>query len=271
MESSGFEQDDPFGEGTATDPFGEEPGGEESKPVVDREGNEVADANAATSVASDDEEAELEAAKAAAEEAGIDSAVETASEVASSVVPPPADDPASSATQKSDPENPSSPAAQAASAPATPPADDGPTTASATQEPPPSDPQSAPTDGDQDAPSAGASSSDGNEEQSEAEAPKPTKGKRAYRLFTPESVDKFTAVTWFENKKGEPVPKGTSGAKKQSIVMTADQEGALRFGWQIIGSPQDGCPLVAVADSQWTVRHVSPDPVQPVRQRLKIR
>lgn len=105
-----------------------------------------------------------------------------------------------------------------------------------------------------------------------AEPPKEKEGgtKRQYRLFTPEGNGKFAEVSWHEDKAGKVVPKGTTGAKKQTIVLARGQEDALRHGYLVLGQPSDGASLVAVAATYFQVKHVQPDEVQPVRQRLKI-
>lgn len=101
-----------------------------------------------------------------------------------------------------------------------------------------------------------------------AEAPTEGKGKRRYLLFTPEGDGRFREVEWYE-KGGKSVPKGTAGAKKQKVLLARGQEDALRFGHEVLGAPQEGSSLVAVAASYFQVRKVKPDAV-PVRQRLKI-
>lgn len=100
--------------------------------------------------------------------------------------------------------------------------------------------------------------------------PKAKDSRRRYVLFTPDGNGKFSEVVWHEDKSGKPVTKGTPGAKKQTVTLARGQEDALRFGHEVMGSPADGVSLVAVAATYWQVRHVKPDPIQPVKQRLKI-
>lgn len=104
-----------------------------------------------------------------------------------------------------------------------------------------------------------------------AEPPQEKEGgtKRQYKLFTPDGAGKFSEVAWHE-KAGKVVEKGTAGAKKQTVVLARGQDDALQHGFAVMGAPQNGVSLVAVAATYWQVKHVQPDPIQPVRQRLRI-
>lgn len=105
----------------------------------------------------------------------------------------------------------------------------------------------------------------------DAAAPQEKEGgtKRQYKLFTPDGPGKFSEVSWHE-KAGKVVEKGTAGAKKQTVVLARGQEDALSHGFAVLGAPQDGASLIAVAATYWQVKRVDPDPVQPIRQRLRI-
>lgn len=291
--------DDPFAETsmsefdqTGTDPLADP--AEEPTPLVDREGKVIEErSEAAAPVESAEEEAmrisaeeELAAQEAAAQDPLADaptageqaapSAGEKLDEVppteplamsgATSIAedagmtgdgesdPQPADDPASSATQTSDQTIPSSPAERDAAAPAESPGDAGPTDASAIQEPV--------TDGEKFAP-----------------VPEELKDKsgaithRRYIILTPEgSQGKHKEVSWYENKAGEMVKKGTPGAKKQSVALARGQEDALAIGYRAMGEPDGGVPLRAVAYTYWgELVHVEPKYDAPVRQRLTFR
>lgn len=186
-------------------------------------------------------------------EAAQGAAVETVAEVASEVVadPPPADDPASSATPTSAQTTQPSPVARDAAAPAESPGDAGPTSASATQI---------------------ASTDNGI-----APMPEERKDKsgaithRRYVILTPEANGKHKEVSWYEDKTGKMVKKGTPGSRKQAVALATGQDQALGIGYQALGSPEGGVSLRAVALTYWgEVVHVEPED-QPIRQRLKFR
>lgn len=110
---------------------------------------------------------------------------------------------------------------------------------------------------------------DGEDEVAAAPTAAAKDSRRKYVLFTPDGNGKFTEVSWHEDKAGNVVPRG-QGTKKQTIVLARGQEDALHFGFGVMGKPQGGCKLVAVAETYWQVRHIEPDPDPPVRQKLKI-
>lgn len=94
---------------------------------------------------------------------------------------------------------------------------------------------------------------------------------RRYVLLTPSGNGAFKEVHWLEDEKGKMVAKGTPGAKKQTRALARGQEDALDIGFRAMGSPEDGCKVVAVAETYFQIRHVQPDPDPPVRRKLVIR
>lgn len=94
---------------------------------------------------------------------------------------------------------------------------------------------------------------------------------RRYVLLTPSGNGTFKEVHWLEDEQGKMVAKGTPGAKKQTRALARGQEDALDIGFRAMGSPEDGCKVVAVAETYFQVRHVQPDPDPPVRRKLVIR
>ena len=106
--------------------------------------------------------------------------------------------------------------------------------------------------------------------------PEETKDKRGrvthrrYVILRHDGNSKYTQLDWYEDKQHKLVPRNTSGAKRQNVVLARGTEEALKFGYAVVDSPPKGAPLVAVAAAYFQVRHVAPEPPEPMRQKLKI-
>lgn len=264
MESSAFTQDetstaDPFGDDgqgdfTQDDPLAEAEAAEalraehdagataepvEGIPVVGADGQEI---EAATQDAEPDAEPEAETTTPIAQrEAAVAAAAATPS-VGSDGLPIP------TLPAKPDP-TPAAASTPTASAPADSGSSDTPTPAGATA----------------------ISDSTPAEPSDDAAEPEATKTHRKYVLLAPDGEGKFTQVSWYEDKKGEMVAKGTASAKKQNVCLASGQDQALGIGWRALGCPENGCALVAVAAGYFQIRNVGPDREPPKNPRLKIR
>lgn len=120
---------------------------------------------------------------------------------------------------------------------------------------------------------ATAGESEGDDDDGDVAAvPQEKKGgtRRPYLLFIPEGGGRFAELPWYEDKSGKLVPKGTPGAKKQTVTLARGKNQALDHGFRVLGEPDDGASLVAVAASSWSVKRVEPDE-EPVRRKLRIR
>lgn len=105
-----------------------------------------------------------------------------------------------------------------------------------------------------------------------APPPEEKKGgtRRPYLLFVPRGKGGFDELFWYEDKNGKLVEKGSPGAKKQTVVLARAKKDALRHGYEVLGAPDGGASIAAVAQASWSLKHVEPDPIQPPRQRVKI-
>jgi hypothetical protein len=116
--------------------------------------------------------------------------------------------------------------------------------------------------------SVGAS---GEEEAPEPEEKKDKKNRvthRRYIILQVISPGNYKQVYWYEDSNGTMVPRGP-GAKRQKIALARDGEGALGVGYAAVGSPPQGAPLVAVAESLFRVVTVAPDEPEPAKRKLK--
>jgi hypothetical protein len=82
--------------------------------------------------------------------------------------------------------------------------------------------------------------------------------------------DKFTRLTWYEDKQRNVVSRNTTGAKRQTVVLARDADDAIRFGFVAAGAPAKGIQLVAVAAQNFQPRMVAPVPPEPQKIRLRI-
>lgn len=111
-----------------------------------------------------------------------------------------------------------------------------------------------------------------------ADAPMPdeTKDKRGrvthrrYIILEATALNKFRQLDWFEDKNRNLVPRNTTGAKRQTVVLARGTEDALKFGYAVLGSPQNGADLIAVAAAYFQTKRVEPEPPEPMKQRLRI-
>jgi hypothetical protein len=109
-------------------------------------------------------------------------------------------------------------------------------------------------------------------EDGDAPMPQETKDKRGrvthrrYVILRAEDDTHYVQLDWHE-KDGKLV---RSGGKRQTVVLARGTEEALKFGYHVVDSPPGGAELVAVAAAYFQVRHVAPEPPEPMRQRLKI-
>lgn len=99
------------------------------------------------------------------------------------------------------------------------------------------------------------------------EAGRPTH--RRYYVFRATDTGTYEQLSWNE-KDGKMVPKGTHGAKRQSVALARGTEDALKIGYAALGSPLDGVKIVAVAALHFQVRTVKPRVPEPSRARLEI-
>lgn len=234
--------DDPFAEGW--DPASEESQTPpvEALPVVDREGNAVEAPAPADGVSAESQEGTEQPVAAEAP------AVEPSAEPDPTSAPPTSEATSTGSSGGAVAEDPT-PAAS------TPSAAEAPTAASA-----------EPSGG---ASATGEPQSDGSEGE---DAPEPTeaKGKRRYYILRVDGAGKFTQLSWYEDSKGNMVPKGTTGAKRQAVALARGSEEAMKIGFAAMGAPADGAHLVTVAALHFQPKKVKPLPPEPSKQRLQI-
>ena len=94
--------------------------------------------------------------------------------------------------------------------------------------------------------------------------------KRRYLLLRVDGDNKFSRLTWHENKGGELATSRSDGARRQTVVLAKDAEDALRFGYLASGAPPKGITLVPVAVQNFQPRTVAPIPPEPAKVRLRI-
>jgi hypothetical protein len=139
-------------------------------------------------------------------------------------------------------------------------------------EPEPPDPTPAEADGTTGSTTDEAAVEPVATEDGDAPMPQETKDKRGrvthrrYVILRAEDDTHYVQLDWHE-KDGKLV---RSGGKRQTVVLARGTEEALKFGYHVVDSPPEGAELVAVAAAYFQVRHVAPEPPEPMRQRLKI-
>lgn len=116
-----------------------------------------------------------------------------------------------------------------------------------------------------------------NYESADAPVPDETKDKRGrvthrrYVLLRADAKQgQFTQLDWFEDKNRNLVARNSAGAKRQTVVLARGTDDALKFGFAVVGSPQTGADLIAVAAAYFQVKKVEPEPPEPMKQRLRI-
>jgi hypothetical protein len=92
--------------------------------------------------------------------------------------------------------------------------------------------------------------------------------KRQYVLLQQTGQDTFKQLAWHEDKEGKLLARGSG--KRQRVVLARGTEDALKFGYAVVGAPQEGSTLVAVAASLFQPKKVKPLPPEPMKQRLQI-
>lgn len=229
-------------------------------PIVNAEGERVEPAAAAEPAAPPAQAAEPDppAVPPAAAPAAPPAAAPEASSAAPAAEPVPAQAP----------EQPSTPAAGTpAATPETP--EEPPAAAQA-----PAEPQNAVAEPEE--PQPADAQAEELPEPEDAETPEEIKDKkgrvalRNYVVLLVEGNGKFRQVTWYEDKAGKMVTRGTPGAKRQSYALARDATGALATGFAAMGAPEGGVPLVAVAASHFQIKNVAPKEDPQPRRRLSI-
>jgi hypothetical protein len=91
---------------------------------------------------------------------------------------------------------------------------------------------------------------------------------RRYVVLTPDRGGVFRRVYWYE-KNGELCTRGTPGAKRQSLALARDADGARAIAYRALGN-EGPVDLVAVSESNFQVVTVEPDEPKPAKRKLKM-
>lgn len=98
-------------------------------------------------------------------------------------------------------------------------------------------------------------------------------GKKTHRRYVVLSVEgpgKFRQLEWREDNDGNMLPPGAKGGRRQSVCVARSSDEALKVGFAAMGSPDDGCTIIAVAAAYFQPKNVKPAAIVLSRTKIAI-